>query len=511
MKNEQLDITPTVGMLALLKNLDYNEWYALAEFVDNAIQSYRQNKKVLKKLDPLYKLKIKIDISGSEIHIKDNAAGIGHDRYSAAFEAGRPPPETGGLSEFGIGMKIAACWFADKWKVHTKAIGETAWRLVEFDIMKIRDHNIKTLEVTLSPAKLNAHYTHVTLSKLNHKPKASTVAKIKEYLGSMYRHLVNTNEIDIIVDNKSLRYDPPKIRTSGYYKDWEEGIIKKPKKYEWYKEFNFEFDGMPIKGFVAIRDKGRVKQAGFALFRRGRLILGTEENPFKPEKIFGLSNDRRGQVIFGEAHMDDMPVAFSKNGFLWDDVIKGRFIIELRKNIQFLDKKETLSIIDQSKYWTEDLERNKAREETKSALEQVGNIIGRGIENTQSTKIKIEEKNVKHKKTEQSDETEWLETNVENIEYKYKVVTEYNEGEPNLYDCEYPDPKNLFKIKITVNLKHKFAERFFTNKNDRSGYLIFIAFCAICEAQIRNIEKVKDASLFRYRLNAICENLPPRS
>ena len=70
---------------------------------------------------------------------------------------------------------------------------------------------------------------------------------------------------------------------------------------------------------------------------------------------------------------------------------------------------------------------------------------------------------------------------------------------------------NLFKIKITVNLKHKFAERFFTNKNDRSGYLIFIAFCAICEAQIRNIEKVKDASLFRYRLNAICENLPPRS
>ena len=70
----------------------------------------------------------------------------------------------------------------------------------------------------------------------------------------MYRHLVNTNEIDIIVDNKSLRYDPPKIRTSGYYKDWEEGIIKKPKKYKWYKEFNFEFDGMPIKGFVAMRD-----------------------------------------------------------------------------------------------------------------------------------------------------------------------------------------------------------------------------------------------------------------
>jgi len=511
MKNEHLDITPTVGMLALLKNLDYNEWYALGEFVDNAIQSYRQNKKVLKKLDPLFKLKIKIDISSSEIHIKDNAAGIGHDRYAAAFETGRPPPDTDGLSEFGIGMKIAACWFADRWKVHTKAIGETAWRLVEFDIMKIRDNNIKTLEVTLSAAKLNAHYTHVTLSKLNHKPKINTVKKIKEYLGAMYRHLVNSNEIDIIVDNKSLRYEMPTIRTSTYYKDWEDGLVKKPKKYKWYKELNFVFDDMPMKGFVAMRETGRVKQAGFALFRRGRLILGTEENPFKPAEIFGQGNDRRFQVIFGELHMDDMPVAFSKNGFRWDDGTKNRFILELHKNVQFFDKHKKIDFLKQCGNWSENLERNKVREDTKSSLDQISNVIARGIENTQSTKIKIEERNKKHKKTEESDETEWQETSVENIKYKYKIVTEYNDGDPNLYDCEYPDSKNEFKIKIYVNLKHKFAERFFTHANDRIGFLTFIAFCAICEAQIRNIEKVKDASLFRYRLNAICENLPPRS
>ena len=41
-------------------------------------------------------------------------------RYADAFETGKPPPDTGGLSEFGVGMKIAACWFADKWKVHAK-------------------------------------------------------------------------------------------------------------------------------------------------------------------------------------------------------------------------------------------------------------------------------------------------------------------------------------------------------------------------------------------------------
>ena len=126
-------------------------------------------------------------------------------------------------------MKIAACWFADKWKVHTKAIGETAYRLVEFDIDKIRERNITTLDVLRSPAKLNTHYTIVTLSKLNHKPKTVTITKIKDHLASMYRHLINKNEIDIIVDHKSLRYEKPKIRSSGYYKEWEDGIVKKPK------------------------------------------------------------------------------------------------------------------------------------------------------------------------------------------------------------------------------------------------------------------------------------------
>ena len=70
------------------------------------------------------------------------AAGISEERYADAFETGKPPPDTGGLSEFGVGMKIAACWFADKWKVHTKALDESLWRLVEYDINKIDSDSI---------------------------------------------------------------------------------------------------------------------------------------------------------------------------------------------------------------------------------------------------------------------------------------------------------------------------------------------------------------------------------
>tara|TARA_B100001996_G_scaffold375789_1_gene356196 strand:- start:33 stop:176 length:144 start_codon:yes stop_codon:yes gene_type:complete len=46
MSIEFIDVRPTVGLLALLKNLKYTEWEALAEFVDNAVESHRKNKKI---------------------------------------------------------------------------------------------------------------------------------------------------------------------------------------------------------------------------------------------------------------------------------------------------------------------------------------------------------------------------------------------------------------------------------------------------------------------------------
>ncbi len=83
---QKLNIAPTVSLLGLLKNMRYTEWYALAEFVDNSIQSYLTNKKILKRINPDYKLKIKINLSGNEIEIRDNAAGINSERYESAFK-----------------------------------------------------------------------------------------------------------------------------------------------------------------------------------------------------------------------------------------------------------------------------------------------------------------------------------------------------------------------------------------------------------------------------------------
>ena len=54
-KITSLNIRPTVNLLTLLKYFRYTEWYALAEFVDNSITSYLQNKPKLLQIDKNFK------------------------------------------------------------------------------------------------------------------------------------------------------------------------------------------------------------------------------------------------------------------------------------------------------------------------------------------------------------------------------------------------------------------------------------------------------------------------
>src|SRR5437762_1866567 len=101
----QVSIRPGVSVLSLFRHLNYKPWYAMAEFVDNSIQSYTANVKRLKNAHgPAYKLKveIEIDLDGKRIVVRDNAAGIDAEDYQRAFKPAEPPPDTSGLAEFGV-------------------------------------------------------------------------------------------------------------------------------------------------------------------------------------------------------------------------------------------------------------------------------------------------------------------------------------------------------------------------------------------------------------------------
>ena len=504
-----INIRPTINILTHFKFFNYNEWYALGEFVDNSITSYLQNKRKLFEIDKNFKLKIRIEFLGSEITIKDNAGGISSERFRDAFETGKPPPDTSKLSEFGVGMKIAAFWFANKWRVHTKSFKEPVWRLVEFDIKKIHENHEEDFSVVQTRLNNDKHYTQITLAKLNHKPRGQTISKIKEHLASMYRHYINSEEIEIWVDNKRLSYNDPIILKSAYYKDIEEGIIKSPKKIRWKKKFEFEYNGGPVTGSVAILEKGKVKQPGFSIFRKKRLICGTPERPWKPEKIFGQTNDRRQQCLFGEINLDHINVAFSKNDFIWSDTEKDKFISLLKNAIEFIDDKEEKSIIRQAKNFYFSLERSDIRSTSKKGLENAMKFIAKGLEETSSEKYKPVAIPKKIEIPKESDEKNIV-VDFEGKSWKVKTIHEYDDNELDLFKFALAEKSNE-EITIFINMKHPFIQRFFGDSaQDIEGLTILLSFFCISEAIIVKFEGNPKVSILRRRLNDIFLTIPPR-
>ncbi len=314
----RVNIRPGVAILSVLRHLNYKPWFALAEFVDNSLQSYNEHREALKALHGNdFRLKVEIELDRSDellIKVRDNAGGIATTEYARAFRPAEIPADRTGLAEFGMGMKSAACWFAPKWKVRTTALGESVERVINFDIASIVRDSIEELDVTESPASPSTHFTEITLLDPYNKLLTRTGTKIKDHLTSIYRIFLREQTLELLFDGESLRYQPPKILVYPFQKHLQEP----PRR--WYREFGFDFGlGLRASGFVALREVGSTTTAGFALFRRKRLIEGSWDEPYRPDYIFGGANSFRRQRVFGEISLDGFEVSHTKDGFKWED------------------------------------------------------------------------------------------------------------------------------------------------------------------------------------------------
>lgn len=316
-QQDKVSIRPQVTMLSVLKYLEYETWFALAEFVDNAIASYLKNEQQLKEIEgDDFRLQVSIEINEAEnkITIRDNAAGINESDYLRAFRAAEIPPDNSGLSEFGMGMKSAACWFADEWRVTTTAIGEATEKRVYFDMKKIFGDRLEELDVESQITNKRYHYTTIELFNVNRMPRRRGIGKVRDHLRSIYREFLRKGILQLKVEGEELQFSEPRILDVPRYDD------QKGESVLWRKEIAFQIeDGLSVNGFVAIREKASTAEAGFALFRRGRVIEGSYDNGFRPEFIFGAPNSYRYQRVFGELHLEGFDVSFTKKGIQWDE------------------------------------------------------------------------------------------------------------------------------------------------------------------------------------------------
>lgn len=363
-----VSIRPGVSVLSVLRHLNYKPWYALAEFVDNALQSFLANRTQLGGESARLRVEILLDAdSPARLTIRDNAGGIEQAVYPRAFRPAEAPTDRSGLSEFGMGMKSAACWFAPRWRVRTSAIGEPNEKTVAFDIESIVRDSIEELTVEEQPAAEGAHYTEIVLEGLYRVPMGRTLGKIKEHLAGIYRMFTRDGTLELMFNGEPLTYETPAVLNAPYYKTPTATAVA------WRKDIDFDFGGgLMVRGFAALRERASVSEAGFALFRRRRLIQGSADEGYRPEFVFGKSNSYRYQRLFGELELTGFAVSHTKDGFAWDEN-EETFLELLREQLD----EPPLRLLEQA----EEHRTRQSRTEVQAGAETATERTARAIEN----------------------------------------------------------------------------------------------------------------------------------
>lgn len=370
--SDTVNIRPGVAILSVLRHLNYKPWYALAEFVDNSLQSFLVHEKSLRSAEGVAaKLHVSIEIDvkdGGRIVIRDNAGGIRRDDFARAFRAAEVPADRTGLSEFGMGMKSAACWFARRWSVRTSVIGESKAYRVDFNVDRIVADCIEELEIEEIPVQASSHFTEIVLCDLHNPPIKKKIGKIKEHLTSIFRVFIDEGTMTLELKGETLGYSQPKILNAPHFKFGGESIL-------WRKEIAFDFgDGQRATGFAALREEGSLSLAGFALFRRKRLIQGSAEDSYRPVTIFGQPNSYRFQRLFGEVHLEGFNVSHTKDGFQWED-LEDIFLELLR---EYLDD-DPIPLLAQAEGYRSRQKPQDFRDTAQAAADQTGDAIKKHV------------------------------------------------------------------------------------------------------------------------------------
>ena len=449
--SKSISIRPESGVYKVFKQLKYKPWYALAEFVYNSLQSFTSKNGKFGETRPYCLVEIHCDPNNKTITIEDNSYGIAESEHQRAFTAGRPPEDTSGLSEFGVGMKSAGIWFSPNWQVTTCSI----------DSDKIFQYNFKLDELTSSDGELvpiiseaiaNKGFTKIELKELHQSIKGRTLGKIKEHLRSIYRCFLRDGSLVLMFNGEKLSYEEQKILTAQ--KSWisNDNLDNKPE--EWKKSINFKFgNNIKVSGFAAILETGSVRNAGFSLFRRNRLILGSDDEKYRPEEVFGQTNSYEYQRIFGEFYLSGVDVSHTK-----DDINFGEYEEEFLDRLREAVNSEPLPLIRQAKNYRVRQLTNKAitefekatKEATKTFQETIGNRSQKTealIESQDTKDYNVHTQNANYIDTSQArlatkiEKISSIPLRIRDIDFDFQVKYERNENSL-LYKIEYADDQS---------------------------------------------------------------------
>ena len=459
--------------------------HALGEFIDNAIGSYQQNKDRLLENAPNYKLHIDINIEWndkktSKITINDNAAGISEHAYQTAFEPAHKPEDDKGLNEFGMGMKDAALWLGDTWRVASSALGEPLMRDLTFDLKNVADYNLTSLPYDEIEADAWKHGTIIEITNPTHNSPAQTkLQKIQEDISGIYREFLRNDEIEIRINGDLLVFEEYEVLNAPYF------ATPKGESQEWKVEFDtgLIMGRYRIYGFVGLLEQMNKRQRGIVLLRRGRVIRGEDENScYEPKEIVSATaSSPRAKRIFGEMFLEGFDVSHDKSEIMDMEALES-IMPEVRKML----KVGEYDLLAQGDNYRK-----------KDIAKEVKSLVGKHKENKKPISIDINEKPVKQPEVEPQPIVEDVMKEAYTIKDElYPLEVHFvNEGE-DLFWLDTSEEESKI-LKCMVNCSHKFFEAYPVKKSGQSSVRLLMAmavakYCHQCDEVDDMVERFNE-------------------
>ena len=317
----EIDIEVKQGILATYHNYTYKPPQVFAEFIDNAIQSYEDNRNSLLDMYPDYKLRVDITIEWEEdaahvwracrVTVEDNAAGMTSEKFADAFKSADMNQIRGGMNEFGMGMKVAACWLGKKWRVESKSITEDVTHTLDVNVEDVSKHNIKQLTSKDTIEESRGHGTTIIIENMWPQIKKEKLNELKDGIASIYRYFLRRNEIQIFINGQLLSFENYEVlKAPAYNNPMGPDII-------WKKNIDVDLDGTgryKATGFIALLKEMDDQQRGVVFLRRNRVVMGFDPSERSiGKRVMGQPGSFKYRRVFGELEISGFEVAFGKN------------------------------------------------------------------------------------------------------------------------------------------------------------------------------------------------------
>jgi len=449
------------GAYGMFRNLQNKVWYALGEYVDNAVQSFLDNREKLERLQNgkyQFEIKISVDRENDIIKISDNAAGISEDKFEGAFEPANVPTDNTGLHEFGMGMKTASIWLSDLWSVRTVALGEGVERFMEFNLEKVQAEEREELDAIETPANKSTHFTEIVLHKLSkNAPTSYQMDKIKKHLSSIYRKFIRSGDLKLIIDNEEMTHEEPEILNAPIYSK------SNTKPIEWKKEIDFSYGRYRAKGFIAILNTMSTNEVnGLSLFRRGRVVEGSHDEKYRPKVICGNVGSPRYKRIFGELELEGFAVSFNKGSFQEQDDLQS-----LMDALRIEISSNKFNLYDQAEKYL----KPKGAQESAKVAKNIVNSLKKEVKNgdlkdkIEASLKEINGRNSLTLKSSTSRSAKAIESHEDVIdlggeEYRLKLEFVTESKMSDLYVLLIDESGDSNKVTYKINLAHPFFARY---------------------------------------------------